>query len=530
MIEIDSLRKTIGSQQEKIDVLLTENRLLRDKVDHLVRLLKGSKSEKLDPAQLELLLEGLEPKKPEAAAAPQDGEEPAADPSKQAKRKRRPRIQLPAKLPTEEIELVPDEVKANPGNFQRIGEKRTEKLDVIPTSYRRIIYIRPTFAPKQGIGKWTTAKLPDQLLDKSILTPSLLAHILTRKFNDHLPFYRQSQILQRRYGIKISRKTLCEWADLAAELAEPLWKLIAGQLRGGDFVQVDETPVTYLPSAQAGSKEGRFWVYRNAQGQVLYDWHVSRSHECLFHILGDPDEQNADLDQFKGHLQCDGYSAYRTYAAKSSGQIRLSGCWAHARRKFFEAKTDDTRALKPLKMIQQLYADERELKEQLEGKGHPPSAIAHLRRRRRWHHKHLQPLKKHLIQLQAELLPSSKLGRAVSYCLNQWDELCRAIKCSPCLDNNLAENAVRPLKLGAKNWLFIGNEDTGWRSAVIYTLIENVRALGRDPYEYLKWYYQRIITYTNQDDLSELLPAAWMAENPPTWQADAEQYAQPVPA
>ena len=109
-------------------------------------------------------------------------------------------------------------------------------------------------------------------------------------------------------------------------------------------------------------------------------------------------------------------------------------------------------------------------------------------------------------------------GKAVSYCLNQWVELCRAVKCSPHLDNNHVENAVRPLKLGAKNWLFIGNELTGSRSAVIYTLIENVRSLGRDPFEYLKWYYERIITMTNQEDLSQLLPSNWAKDNPPAWE------------
>lgn len=531
MSEAANTPQSNESLQQEISFLREENRVLRDKIDYLLKRIRGFKSEKLDPGQLQLMLEGIEPNKPEDQTDSQQDDEPTnhnQSTANQAKRKRGPRIKLPSNIPTKEIELVPDDVQEHPDQWVRIGEKRTEKLDVTPPSYHKTIYIRGTYAPKTPGAKWTTAPLPDQLLDKSVLTPSLLADLLIRKFCDHLPFYRQSQILRRRFGIHISRKTLCEWADLAAELSEPLWKLIAQLIQMGEFVQVDETPVNYLPSDQPGSKEGRFWVYRNAEGLVLYDWHTSRSHQCLFNILGEPgDKQDgASGEHFKGLLQCDGYSAYPTYAQKTAGQIKLGGCWAHVRRKFFEAKEDDSRALKPLQMIQQLYADERELREQLEGKSHPPGAIAHLRRRHNWHRKHLAPLKEHLHKLQKQILPKSKLGRAISYTLNQWMPLCQTLKHAPRLDNNDVENDVRPLKLGAKNWLFIGNEDTGWRSAVIYTLIENVRSLDRDPFEYLKWYFERIMTMTNQDDLSELLPTAWAEANPPAW----EEVSEPAPA
>lgn len=494
--------------------LREENRLLKEKIDHLIKVIHGQSSEKLSDDQLELLLDPDALKKP--AAAEPDDLGPVADfkrvePSSPKRTTRKPR--LPADIPTTEVVLIPDEVKANPSAYRQVGEKRTEKLDVTPTRYTRRVIIRPTFVEKgEPIPRWITAAAPANLLEGSVLSPSLAAHILTAKFCDHLPFYRQEQIMARRHGVHISRATLCHWADHAARSLQPLYKLIAQGIRHSNSISVDETPVDYLPkestakganTAKGGSKQGYFWVYHAPEVGVLYDWHTGRGHQCLDAVLG---KRGKGERAFKGQLQCDGYSAYATWSTKQGG-VTLLGCWAHMRRKFYEAMPYSKDAALVLQKVQQLYRDEAHFTQVIQSGKHPPEAIPYLRRRA--HRKMLHGLHAQLLALKPKHLPKSNMGSAIQYALGQWAKLRLAHRCGLKLDNNICENAVRPLKLGAKNWLFVGNEDTGWRSAVIYTLIENIRREGLDPFAYLQWVFEKLPGMTNQDDLRPLLPMAW---------------------
>ena len=392
----------------------------------------------------------------------------------------------------------------NPEGYREIGREVSEKLDVQPARYTRHLIIRPTFVSKTAPDKApVNAPLPPCLLEGSILTPSLLAHTLTAKYNDHLPFHRQEQILGRRHGINITRATLCNWAELGAHTLQPLYNIIAGDILDSDHINADESPVDYLDREKGGTSRGYFWIYRSATAGVLYDWQSGRAHTCLDNILTGAGKS------FKGILQCDGYSAYETWAAKQKG-VTLAGCWVHARRKFKDAEPHSKDADTVLNYIRRLYHQEHRFREWIAKSHHPPEAIIHYRRR--YHKKLLNGLRNKLHQLQKQHLPKSTMGKAVSYCLNQWHKLCLAVKHSPTLDNNEAENAVRPLKLGAKNWLFIGREDTGWRSAIIYTLVENCRILGHDPYAYLKWVFDKIPSMTNQDDMRALLPVNWAGQ------------------
>lgn len=492
----------IAQKAEIIEQQKEEIRLLKEKIDHLIRIIHSSKSEKLDANQLELLLDPDAVKKPEAA----DGEEEpqAAETQNKPRSSSKRQARLPANIPTVETILLPDAVKANPEAYRQVGEKRSEKLDVTPTRYTRHITIRPTFVEKGApIPKWFTAPAPPSLLEGSILTPSLLAHILTAKYCDHLPLDRQEKIMARRHDIHIPRNTLCHWVNFAAETLNPLYQLIASQLRQRTFLNIDETPVSYLPkdAEKSGSQLGYFWIYRSNESEVLYDWQTGRSHQCLDNVLLD------SAKNFKGLIQCDGYKAYETWGKKHT-DITLAGCWVHARRKFTEALPYSRDAARILHYIQKLYQAEHQYKDWIAKHHHPPEVIIYYRRR---HLKSLlKELRRELHTLSLQHLPASKMGKALSYTLNQWNKLCIAVKHSPTLDNNAAENAVRPLKLGAKNWLFIGNEDTGWRSAVIYTLIENIRSVGKDPYAYLKWVFEQIPHMTNQQSLDPLLPKSWL--------------------
>ena len=498
-----SQANTIAQQRDQIAQQCEEIRLLKEKIDYILRQLYGSKSESLDPAQLELLLNGEELPKPSENGE----EEPEAEniiPIKRKKRGKNTRQRLPENLPTTKETIIPDEVAANPEAYRRIGEEISQKLNVEPARYSRHLIIRPTYLKRgETTQNFHTAELPPCLLEGSILTPSLLAHTLTAKFNDHLPFYRQSQIMERRHAIKITRATLCNWAELGATTLQPLYNLIAGDMRKSKRLNIDESPVDYLDPGTGSTSQGYFWVYRSQSAGVLYDWQLGRAHTCLDDILTNGEET------FNGIIQCDGYSAYPTWAGKHKN-ITLTGCWAHARRKFVEALPHTQDAAIILQYIQKLYHPEKKYKQWIEQRAHPPEAIIYYRRRH--NKKLLNDLRKKLHSLKPQHLPKSKMGKALTYAINQWHKLCLAVKHSPSLDNNGAENAVRPLKLGAKNWLFIGGEDTGWRSAIIYTLIENCRLLGHDPYEYLKWVFEKLPTMTNQDDLRPLLPASWVKQ------------------
>lgn len=504
MTELEkSQAKTIAQQAEIIAQQREEIRLLKEKVDYLLRQIYGSKSDKFDPSQLELLLNGeAPPTPPENEDAKGEVENIIPITRKNQTNNRRPR--LPENLPTTKETIIPEEVAKNPDAYRWLGERVTQKLNVEPARYSRHIIIRPTYLKLgEDPNDFRTAALPPCLLEGSILSPSLLAHILTAKFNDHLPFYRQSQIMDRRHGIKITRSTLCNWAELGATTLQPLYNLIAGDIRKSNSLNIDESPVDYLDPGTGSTSKGYFWVYRSQSAGVLYDWQLGRAHTCLNDILTDGGET------FSGILQCDGYSAYSTWV-NSQKDIVLTGCWAHARRKFTEALPHTQDAALILQYIQQLYQEENKYKQWIEQSPHPPEVIIYYRRRH--HKKLLNDLRQKLHHLKPQHLPKSKMGKALTYAINQWHKLCLAVKHSPSLDNNGAENAVRPLKLGAKNWLFIGSEDTGWRSAIIYTLIENCRLLGHDPYEYLKWVFEKLPTMTNQDDLRPLLPTSWVKQ------------------
>ena len=506
MTELEKeLAKTNSLQREQIELLREENRLLKEKVSYILRQLYGSKSEKFDLAQLELLLDPDSTKNPDAADSEEDA--PMAEniiPIKGRKPRNNRRPRLSENLLTTEEVIIPDEVKADPENYRKIGQEVSEKLDVEPARYTRHLIIRPTYVNKEmpSLAPFN-APLPPCLLEGSILTASLLAHILTAKYNDHLPFYRQEQILDRRHGINITRATLCNWAERGAFTLQPLYNLIASDIRKSDCINVDETPVDYLDRENGGSAQGYFWIYRSNSAGVLYDWHTSRAHTCLDHILIGED------GNFVGFMQCDGYGAYSTWTGKHKGVI-LGGCWVHARRKFKDAQPHSKDADIILDYIRQLYRAEHRYKQWIEHSEHPSESIIYYRRR--YNKKLLKELRGKLHQLQKQHLPRSSMGKALSYAINQWHKLCLAVKHSPTLDNNAAENAVRPLKIGAKNWLFIGREDTGWRSAIIYTLIENCRVLGHDPYAYLKWVFEKIPAMTNQDDMRALLPVNWVKQ------------------
>jgi hypothetical protein len=335
------------------------------------------------------------------------------------------------------------------------------------------------------------------LQDRSLPAPGLLAHILVAKYCDHLPLYRQEQIFARRHQVHLPRQTLARWVALAADWLQPIYEAIRTGVLAGGYVQVDETPINYLEPGHGRTRQGYFWTASRPKGDVFFRWATSRATACLNQVVP---------PTFTGTLQSDGYAAYRAFVNGRSAVVTLAGCWAHVRRKFYEAgETAPQMSGWLLRQIQHLYRVEAELREHRAG--------PRLRQAMRASQSRpiVERLEKVLLRLKARgrYLPQSGLAQAIDYALGQWPTLNVHLKDGRVeIDNNLVENAIRPTALGKKNWLFIGDAEAGQRSAILYTVIESCRRRGLDPYAYLREVLTRLPDMTNRQ-IPEVLPATW---------------------
>ena len=473
------------------ELLRQENALLRQKVDLLVKRVFGSSSELLDRNQLELLTW------PESAAASAvavvapDKERSKSSPQQRVAR-------LPENLPVVEEVIDPEPVQAQPEAWRCIGQEVSEQLDFEPGRFLRRRVVRRKYVHRTELD-WAPviALLPERLLDRSLPAPGLLAQIVVGKYCDHLPLYRQEQIYQQRHGVNLPRQSLTRWVELAADWLRPIYEHIRTGVMGGGYVQVDETPVDYLAPGHGTTKQGYLWTCSRPGGDVFYRWETSRAAECLGNII--------PVD-FKGTVQCDGYSAYRAFANRRHGTIELAGCWAHVRRKFHEALEQSPKTAGwMMRQIQHLYRVEASLREQRAGPRLRQAVRAHQSR------PIVQRLQRALLRLKGggKHLPQSLLGLALDYAVGQWKALEVYLADGRVeIDNNLVENAIRPTALGKKNWLFVGEAKAGERGAILYTLIECCRRRGVDPYTYLREVLTRLPRMTNHQ-IPEVTPAAW---------------------
>lgn len=485
----------LAASQQHVARLEAENALLRQKIDLLVRRVFGSSSEALDPAQLELLMA--------LPAATAVVETPVVQslPEVSIVRSRKDRApRVPENLPVVEEVIEPEPVKAQPEAWRCIGEEVSEQLDYEPARFLRRRTIRKKYVHRTDADAAPViALLPERLLDRSLPAPGLIAAILVGKYCDHLPLYRQEQIFSSRHQVQLPRQTLARWVALAADWLKPIYENIRTGVMGGGYVQVDETPIEYLEPGNGKTRQGYLWTGHRPGGDVFYRWETSRAAVCLENIIP------AD---FTGTVQCDGYAAYPSFANGRGDQnkIVLSGCWAHVRRKFYEAKEHTPRTAGwILRQIQHLYRVEAELREMKAG---PQLRLA----MRAWQSRPIVArLKRVLVQLKTSgrHLPQSLLGTAMNYALNQWPTLEVYLSDGRVeIDNNLVENAIRPTAIGKKNWLFIGAAAAGERSAIIYTVIESCRRRKLNPYDYLKDVLTRLPNMTNKQ-IPEVTPQAW---------------------
>jgi transposase len=479
------------------ELLRRENALLRQKIDLLVKRVFGSSSEQLHPAQLELLMQSAANLPIPAAIVT-----PEKERSQSSRKERVARV--PENLPVVEEVLDPEPVKAQPEAWRCIGQEVSEQLDYEPGRFLRRRLVRRKYVYKTNPDcAPVIAALPERLLDRSLPAPGLLAQIVVSKYCDHLPLYRQEQIYAQRHGVHLPRQSLSRWVELAADWLKPIYHHIRAGVMGGGYVQVDETPVDYLEPGNGKAKQGYLWTCSRPGGDVFYRWETSRAAVCLGNII--------PID-FTGTVQCDGYSAYRSFANGRNGAIALAGCWAHVRRKFHEALGQSPKtAAWIMRQIQHLYRVEARLREQAAGPGLRAAVRAHESK------PVVQRIQYALVRLKrsGRCLPQSLFGVAMDYALGQWQTLDVYLDDGRVeIDNNLVENAIRPTALGKKNWLFVGQADAGERGAIIYTLIESCRRRAIDPYAYLKDVLTRLPKMTNHQ-VPEITPETWAKAHPP---------------
>ncbi len=479
---------------EIISRLEAENALLRQKVDLLVRKVFGPSSEKLDPAQLEMFLQGGENSlgKTLASSALEEAESVL-----HRRRVFRSDRRLPEDLPVVEQVIDPEEVKTAPDQWRCIGSEVSEQLDYEPARFLRYRLVRRKYVSKTDQDAAPEiAQLPPMLQNRSAIAPGLLAQIIVSKYCDHMPLYRQERIYWTRHRVWLPRQNLAHWMELAADWLKPIYQHIRTGVMAGGYVQIDETPVDFLAPGNGKTKTGYLWTASRPGGDVVYHWETSRAASCLDNVL--------PVD-FKGVVQCDGYAGYASFARRKE-HIRLAACWAHCRRKVHEARDQDPRrAAWLLRQIVHLYQIERKLRDNRSGPRLRAAVRAHQAR----------PIYQRLyrvltgLKIKRRYLPRSGMGLAIDYILNLWPLLGVYLDDGRIeIDQNLCENAIRPTALGKKNWLFIGNAEAGERSAILYTLVECCRRRGINPYAYLRHVLTRLPFATNWQ-IAELTPEAW---------------------
>lgn len=486
--------------KQDINVLRESMRYLEEQLAWFKRQVFGPKSEKtvksLDESQL--FFEGFDKLQ---VTKPEEKNIIPAHERKKPNRNGKDAITLPPDLPVElQVIDIPEEEKicAETGQpLVKIGEEVTLKLAQKPGSYFVKQIVRLKYAlPKDSEGGIHIAPLPESLLTRCQADESLLADILTKKFADHLPLYRQAEMLARE-GIKISRQMLSKWVVRTAMALEPLYDEMMRQIINSNNVFVDETPIDMLDPGKGKVHKAFMWVVCGGIDRDppyrIYEFYTDRKHANAEKLLKD----------YRGVVHSDKYGAY--VALANAKKIIWCPCWVHIRRKFFEAESGDPKFREwVLRKIKHLFwlervawarSEEERLRIRLEKEA---PIIDEL----------IKAIKGKLID--GCPLPKSKFREALGYfCglipyLKNYTTLPHAH-----MDNNVAERAVRPLAIGRKNWLFVGNEDGGKAAAIVLSLVQTCRALGVNPREYLEDVMRRLMSHSAQK-LHELLPDRWL--------------------
>lgn len=458
---------------------------LKHRLEQYEKIVHGAKSEKFVPAEnpkqttldLDLPADAEEQKQTQSVSYVRRS-------AKKKNANHTGRMELAKDLPREEIVIEPTE---DTTGCVKIGEEITEELEVTPAVFIVKKYIRPKYARTNGEGV-IIAELPSRPIDKGIPGPGLLATVITDKYVDHLPIYRQVRRYERM-GVSLSESTIGDWISQGSELLRPLYDLLKNQTLQTKYLQADETPIPVLDKTKSKTHRGYFWVYHAPNDKkIFFDYREGRGRAGPTEIL----------TGFKGFLQTDGYGVYDTF---NQNGATLVNCMAHARRKFIEAQQNDKKRCDyVLERMLELYivesfAREKNFTHEERYAIRQEKSVPILEELRAWF----------LLNLN-EVLPSSVMGQAIAYAYSRWEKLSLYAKYGHLeIDNNLIENAIRPVALGRKNYLFAGSHKAAQRAAMIYSFFAMCKYHEVNPHEWLKQTLAKIPD-TKMSELHTLIP------------------------
>lgn len=475
-----------------------EKERLQHQLERLIQRLYGPRTERLDPNQLLLIPDAFEPAPADPQpVAPEIGPKPK-------KHQGHGRTKATKELRREQVMHELSEAERccpECGTLRiQIGAERSEQFEYVPASLFVVEHVRCTYACPHCEAQVVTADKPDKPIPKGSPGPGLIAYVVTSKYVDHIPLHRLERIFAR-HGLELSRSTLCDWAAACAKLLEPLYELMKSRVLQSGAMHTDDTPVKAQNPKTRTIQTGRLWLYAGDHTQPLnvFDFTLSRSRDGPAQFL----------KGFHGYLHADAFGGYDGIYV--SGDVIEVMCNAHARRKFHEARTADAaRAAVALGYYRALYAIEAAIKAQIvdETEESKKAAVRYLIRKEQAVPL-LEEFHKWLKKEKPEVLPKSPIGNAISYALNHWDALARYTSSGLLdIDNNVAEQEMKNIAIGRKNWLFVGSENGGKTAAVLFSVASSCRRHGHDTFAYLRDVITRLPKHP-RESLEELLPDRW---------------------
>jgi transposase len=488
--------QTLEEHQQTVDELRRQIAILR-------RYIFGPRRERIvdDPRQGHLFgLEDAEEVVPLLELPPP--EPPASDPAgpARARRSRKPDFDRVPQVRIEHDVPEAEKVCTQCGEAKaRIGEDEARVLEFIPARFELQVHVLPKYACSRCRDGVVAPEVPVRPVSGCIAGTGILAEVVVSKFADHLPLYRFEDISTRQ-GLYLPRSTLCDWVRNVANLLKPLYELQKELVQTAPVIWTDDTPVTVLGGDRPGSSTGRFWVYigHAATPYDVYDFTEDRKRDGPARFLAN----------FTGYLQADAFSGYDGIYAGSDGKVIEVACWAHARRKFFDARSSaPAEASLVLQMIRRLY--------EVEDRARPLDDDARRALRQTDTVPILERLGEELDRLSSRLLPKSALAQAVTYALNQWRALCRYTEDGRLtIDNNVSERRLRDQAIGRKNWMFLGSVEAGPRAAVLCTILAGAKRHRLEPWAYLRDVILQLAVDPNPEFLAGLLPDRWALTHP----------------
>jgi len=475
------------------------------RLDELLRKRFGRSAETIDAAQLRLFAQEF---LPDLEAQSKSEDVLSSKPRKRGRK--HGRGQFPEHLDriTHEYDIAEEDRACPECGTERLpfGDEKSEQLDYEPAKVFVIVHRRKKYACPVCLGQVITAEKPVQAIEKCAAAPGLVAHIAVGKYSDHLPLHRQEKILKRN-GVQLRRSTTCDWMRQCADALAPLHRLMHERVVASSWLHTDDTPVDVQDPAHAKKmKQGRFWVYSGDDEHPydVFDYTPSRAREG----------PRAFLEKFGGYLHADAYAGYQElYETRDIIEV---ACWAHARRKFYEARLSAVGpAHQAIAMIKQLYAIEVEAKErELDIEGirtlRQEKTVPLLDRFKAW-----------ADEQAVVALPKSPIGEALQYVLRRWASFTRYTTDGRLsIDNNVAERALRSVAIGRKNWLFCGSDRGGRTASILFSMIATCGRHDVDPYAWLRDTLDRIATI-RLNDLELLLPDRWTDSRTPATTASA---------